>query len=361
MKAKLIRSKVFVSYSHADRAWLDRLRIHLKPLVREGTVEIFEDGLIKPGQRWKEEIEAALSEALVAVLLVSADFLASDFVANDELPPLLEAAEEDGVVVLPVILAPSRFSRTPSLSQFQAVNNPKKPLQLLDEGARETVWDDLADHIEEILERPRQVAGANPEEALDLDNSHRVESCAVRTVGDSSSARNWCDFYPQQSAFTEDAWQTILSGATSRFDTMGTTLSGWRRTREFRQSVIEKARSGCAVRILLMHEENPALDTIVYGYEDEQPRADLSVAIRSNYSYFQRLSDQAENIQVRRIRNGNAQLFITCADQEAVIIQYLYSASWGHGALWHCGSDWPLYSVAQKEFDYLWQANEGSG
>ena len=113
------RTKVFISYSHEDKLTLERLQVHLKPLEREGLVDRWDDTRIRTGQRWKEEIEKALASAKVAVLIISADFLASDFIHSDELPRLLAAEEEEGLVVMPVILSPSRFSRTPSLSNFR--------------------------------------------------------------------------------------------------------------------------------------------------------------------------------------------------------------------------------------------------
>src|SRR5947208_1081832 len=99
-------SHIFISYSHQDRRWLERLRVHLRPLEREGTAELWDDTRIASGSRWKDEIRQALAAAKVAVLLVSADFLASDFIATDELPPLLASAESAGVVILPVIISP---------------------------------------------------------------------------------------------------------------------------------------------------------------------------------------------------------------------------------------------------------------
>src|SRR3954467_3050457 len=122
------RTKVFISYSHADKEWLDRLKRHLKPLVREGRLECWDDTHIRPGDDWKQEIQDALDTAQVAVLLISADFFASDFIDETELPPLLEAAKANGVRFLLVILSASRFARNPALARFQAVNPPSRPL-----------------------------------------------------------------------------------------------------------------------------------------------------------------------------------------------------------------------------------------
>jgi chaperonin GroEL len=145
------RPVVFVSYSHQDRQWLARLRVHLKPLERNSDVDIWDDSRIDAGAKWKDEIRQALASAKVAVLLVSADFFNSDFIASDELPPLLSAAEGKGTRIIPLHLSPSRFSKTPALSQFQSINDPATPLVDLSLGAQEAVFVKLADAIEKHL------------------------------------------------------------------------------------------------------------------------------------------------------------------------------------------------------------------
>lgn len=142
------RNAVFISYSHADAMWLKRLRVHLKPLERDHHISVWDDTRINPGSNWRDEIRAAISHAKVAVLLVSADFLASDFIATDELPPLLRAAEQEGAVILPVVVSPCRFTKTTSLSHFQAVNDPAKPLKAMSGVGRERVLSEVADAVE---------------------------------------------------------------------------------------------------------------------------------------------------------------------------------------------------------------------
>jgi hypothetical protein len=143
-----MRDKVFISYSHQDTKWLKRLRVHLRPLERGNNIDVWDDTKIKPGSKWKDEIRKALGSTKVAVLLISADFLASDFIATDELPPLLKAAEEDGAMILPFILSPSRFLKNESLSQFQTVNNPSKPLIGLPKAKQEALLLELTEAIE---------------------------------------------------------------------------------------------------------------------------------------------------------------------------------------------------------------------
>lgn len=152
---------VFVSYSHADVQWLERLRVHLKPLERKGVLSLWDDTKINPGTRWRDEIRNALEHARVAVLLVTADFLASDFIASNELPPLLRAAKERGTVILPVIIKPCRFEQTEELSDFQAVNNPSRSLITFRAAGREALFLEVSRRIEAALKSahsPRQSA-----------------------------------------------------------------------------------------------------------------------------------------------------------------------------------------------------------
>lgn len=141
---------VFVSYSHMDSRWRDRLQVHLKPLVRDGTIDLWDDQRIQTGQEWRSEIEAALARSKVAIMLVSADFLASDFIATEELPKLLAAARTRGAKILPVVVGPARYDESP-LGKFQSVNPPQRPLSGMGKQDAEGFLVSLSREVESAL------------------------------------------------------------------------------------------------------------------------------------------------------------------------------------------------------------------
>jgi len=124
---------IFISYAHQNTDWLQAVRETLAPLVHGGIVSTWWDGDIVPGDDWRQEIDTALQSAELAILLVTRQFLASDFIRETELPYLFDAADEGRVGLLWIPVGDALFEET-RLGDFQAVYDPKNPLNTLPEG-----------------------------------------------------------------------------------------------------------------------------------------------------------------------------------------------------------------------------------
>jgi len=134
----MTKTDVFISYSHEDAKYLKQFARHLSTFKNK--IDIWDDTRIKPGDIWRQEIENALINSKVAVLLISADFFHSDFISKVELPTLLQRAEEKGTHILSVIIKPCLFDEYPELNKFQAINRPDKTLLEMTEYEQEQVW-----------------------------------------------------------------------------------------------------------------------------------------------------------------------------------------------------------------------------
>lgn len=149
------KHSIFISYSHEDNQWLNKVLKNLKPLQRYyDNVDSWSDKKIMASDVWKDEIDKALKKATIAILLISSDFEASDFITNDELLPLLDKAQADGTKIMPLIVRPCAFFEECGLSKYQAVNDPKKPLSGMTEYEQETALVDMVKTIKEIIKRP---------------------------------------------------------------------------------------------------------------------------------------------------------------------------------------------------------------
>ncbi|MBI1358473.1 MAG: TIR domain-containing protein [Acidobacteria bacterium] len=128
-------NRVFVSYSHADKADLDELLTMLKPLIRSGRLEMWTDRGIQPGDQWDAQIKAALETCRAAFLIVTEKFLASDYIYEKELPYLVAAADRNDIRLLWAPYRPSLYTAT-ELKRFQAIGDPAKPIEGLPKIAR---------------------------------------------------------------------------------------------------------------------------------------------------------------------------------------------------------------------------------
>lgn len=146
MKGNSFRNGVFISYSHKDKEWLDKLQIALKPLIRGEKITIWDDTKILPGTDWKKEITNAIERSRIAILLVSPNFLASDFIYDEELPRIFKEYKNGDLIVYWVVVSASSYQMT-ELAQVQAVNDPSRPLDSQSTSEQNKTFVDIAKHV----------------------------------------------------------------------------------------------------------------------------------------------------------------------------------------------------------------------
>ena len=140
----------FISYSHEDVEWKDKLSEHLEVLEKEGILTEWHDKKITTGNDWLKKIEEKINAADIAVLLISANFLKSDFIVDVEIPLLLKQKKEKGMIMFPIIVKHCAWKRVEWLKSMQVWNNGK-PIEKSREKIDE-IFAEIVDEIYKILE-----------------------------------------------------------------------------------------------------------------------------------------------------------------------------------------------------------------
>lgn len=186
--------KIFISYSHKDKKWKDRLVTQLSVLEKEKKLEVWDDKRIAAGADWLPEIKEAMQTCDVALLLISADFLTSGFILDQEVPKILERRIKEGIRVIPVILLSCQWKAVAWLSGIQARPADGKPLSSLTKAKAEDALSDLAGELLQLTAATgRSEPESNPNQPDQIDANPKWEKviCLKAEADFQIAMRQW--------------------------------------------------------------------------------------------------------------------------------------------------------------------------
>jgi tetratricopeptide (TPR) repeat protein len=146
--------RVFISYSHRGNGpdWKARLLRPLGVFEQHHLLDVWQDGKIRISSYWDDDIQQAMSDARLAVVLLTPEALESEYILKKEFPLLRERQQRDKLPVIPVICEECDWRAQDWLRATQAPNK-SNPLSQLTEAAQESVFRQLATTIAGELSR----------------------------------------------------------------------------------------------------------------------------------------------------------------------------------------------------------------
>jgi hypothetical protein len=172
-----VSTKIFVSYSHKDEEWKDRLVPQLRVFHADDFIDIWADRLIGGGQDWFAQIKVAIEKANLAILLISADFLTSSFIRHEEIPRLLKRQAGQGLRIFPVLVRPCNFTHIKWLSSMQIRPKDAHPLS---KGTEYEIEENLSTIAREVVEILQASSERDTVESVPFES--RPESPAEKLV-----------------------------------------------------------------------------------------------------------------------------------------------------------------------------------
>lgn len=166
MEAGAIRPiKIFYCYAHEDDALQEQLAKHLSLLRRLKDIVTWSHRHIQAGAEWKRESETQLDDANVILVLISADFMASDYCYTVELAHALKRHKAGDAWVIPILLRPVDWERSP-LGVLSPLPTNKTPVTQW--ANPDAAWLSVVQGIGEIVRKllPQQLLSAKDADLL---------------------------------------------------------------------------------------------------------------------------------------------------------------------------------------------------
>lgn len=175
----------FISYSHRDRDWCDRLFAQLQGIPKDVISEVWYDRRIIPGSNWDIEIQRRLNSSEIVILLISENFLNAPF-CPFEVERALQLREEKRCVIIPVLLAHCLYASL-GLGTTDPSPHGRQPITSDD-------WPDKALALETVAKEVAEIARVR------LGKATRRKGLAIDQDALKELLHLHCDRGPQRTA-----------------------------------------------------------------------------------------------------------------------------------------------------------------
>jgi len=144
------KKKIFISYSHEDRAWLDKLIFYLDPL-KHNNINFWFDDKIQTGDIWSAAIQNAIQTSHMTICLVSPYFLNSEFIRTREIPAI-QSRQKENMIVFPIIIKKCLWKVVPWLKNMQLYPKNGIPLETFNENEQENQFMEIITEISDLCD-----------------------------------------------------------------------------------------------------------------------------------------------------------------------------------------------------------------
>lgn len=171
MQAVKQRPTIFVSYSHKDQSWFDRVLAHLNSMGEYWRIDAWTDKSMIPGLLFRPQIFRAMDNADAAILLVSANFLSSQFIQQHEVPHLRHLNTEYNIKVVPIILSPCGWELDPFIKDLEKLPKEGAISDLIHQSEQESaILNSVAAILDSLDPQPRKPGTPLPPRVYNRDH-----------------------------------------------------------------------------------------------------------------------------------------------------------------------------------------------
>lgn len=128
VKASGKKITAFISYSHQDMKYKEKLLNHFSSINKAYDIDIWHDGCINAGGDINREVLKNLDSANLILLLLSPSYISSDFCYNIEMKRAFERYKNGECLIVPILLKHTALTKNMPFYSLKTLPTDRKPL-----------------------------------------------------------------------------------------------------------------------------------------------------------------------------------------------------------------------------------------